>query len=72
MKDGEYGFYSQAAQDAGCGTTFYQLEDGSEVEVTMISTDPECSNYYWEDVVHLGRVFKFIRVGQASKYKAFK
>lgn len=59
----KYGFYSGRSHDAGHGTHWYAKPDGSEVEVSCISLDPEGAEYRWDDKKAVGEVTQWLRVG---------
>jgi hypothetical protein len=60
----KYGWYSEKAIAAGCGSAFYATIDGQEVEVTGITTSPRSTDYYWDDKVFVGKVTKYLRRGE--------
>lgn len=65
LPDKNYAAYSCAAAQAGCGTVVYRKPDGTEVEVSSVSTnDPFCSDFKWEDKILLGEVAEWVRAGR--------
>ena len=59
-----YGWYSAQSAAKGYGTFIYERADGTEVEVTQVSSDPAGSHYNWPDKVCVGEVTTFRRQGQ--------
>ena len=57
-----YGWYSKE-QSKLLGTIFWQKDDGSEVEVTDVSTSPERPSRF-DDVEFRGHVTKWLRKGK--------
>lgn len=55
-----YGFFSEkAAQKYGHMT--FTTPNGSKVDVTVISSDPEGSEYMWDDKIKMGVVLDYVR-----------
>lgn len=55
-----YGCFS-ARQARLTGTLLYERPDGTTVEVSSVSPDPEFNMTWWDDKVLLGEVTKFVR-----------
>ena len=51
-------------------TNFYELEDGGEVEVTMVG-DLDSKGPNWDDKKDLGIVVKWLREGQPDPAPSF-
>lgn len=61
MNEKKYGLYSPSMANQTGVIFVYKRPDGSEVEVSGISLDPECSSYHWKDKVLLGEVTDFVK-----------
>ena len=58
-----YGFYSALAVRMGHSSDWYLTPSGEEVEVTLVSDDPDGKDYTWKDKESRGFVTQFARVG---------
>jgi hypothetical protein len=58
-----HGWFSQAAVDAGFGSSMYATNDGRTVEVTCVSIGRDWKGYVWVDKVYVGLVTRFVRSG---------
>ena len=59
-----YACFSQKQVDRGLGTHIYATPDGTEVEVTEVQTNPNCSNNIQPDKQLLGEVTHWVRKGR--------
>jgi hypothetical protein len=64
-----YGWFSEKSLSVS-GTSFYLTEDGTEVEVTCITDDPEGKEYHWDDKQFLGKVVQWSRHGRPAQHMA--
>jgi hypothetical protein len=63
-----FGFFSLESYEHGCGSSFYLREDGTEAEVTAVYPTETAEGYQWKDKRCLGRVTRWVRIGQRSKH----
>lgn len=55
-----YGWYSaKAAQSFGTAT--WEKADGTQVDITCVTSDPEGESYMWDDKVPVGKVIRCVR-----------
>jgi hypothetical protein len=61
-------YFSERAAEQ-CGSFFYLLKDGREVEVTALIEDR--SSYKWPDAVALGEPERYLRKGRKGAMLVF-
>lgn len=67
------GFYSAESVRCGNGTSIYLRPDGSEVEICLWYSSPEyLKDVGWLDLIDVGPVTKWVRVGQSDRERTIK
>jgi hypothetical protein len=67
----KYGWYS-ILQAEIAGTSFYSTPDGSKIEVSCVSDNPDDSGCKWDDMVPLGEVCKPLGKAVSGKVDAIE